>query len=472
MIYESYYAVGLQLLVKFLFKFICFENQLLYYLIGHAVFPVMSFWFLYFIYTRYLNQSWALILSFLGVSYFKNVSMWNMVTDFISSPINFIHNSPIAIFELTRMPLPSISFLFFISLFYFSSRLKSLNLKSLIFYSILWSAQIYIYPMNWVAGIIFWFLYIGFNGYFCRKSIFEILKDYLIVLLCVLVISIPYIQIQLGIIVENNIFSEWMSKSNSILINQWGGLISYLLPLLLMLLVIKFRCSDYYELWYRFYPIFIFMLVELICLNIHFFLPVKESTMYLFSDRIGNYFCRFLYFVPILYFLSIPPKQFYHEHNLKKKLIQYFNTWFNYIQYIRYAFILMILGVVSIVLVMIHVRFAVFQLNSLSVDNFKSQILSNYTNFNPSFFERKTPFLKISEIATQFKMGGLEKNAFLMFMNPYGFSQDYNQKLGFIVTEKNLMNGFGYWMIFQTKRIDVQYHEQYIMILNQIWESV
>ena len=93
-------------------------------------------------------------------------------------------------------------------------------------------------------------------------------------------------------IIVPDFYGGWMKTNSDIIFNQWGIVIAYLFPITLMIGVILLRCADYYELLYRFYPIFILMVVELICLNIHWLLPKGIYNAY-FSDRIGNFLVGF-----------------------------------------------------------------------------------------------------------------------------------------------------------------------------------
>jgi hypothetical protein len=94
--------------------------------------------------------------------------------------------------------------------------------------------------------------------------------------------------------------------------SEWGFFLAYLLPLAVVLLVTWISHADYYELAYRFAPVLVMILVELVVLNLHLILG-RFFQPYLFSVRIGNFFSRYLYFIPILYFISQPPKRVYHH---------------------------------------------------------------------------------------------------------------------------------------------------------------
>ena len=189
----KYLPFGLHLLSKIIFKFICMGNQTLFYLLVHGIFPVISFWLIYAIYSHYINRTWAMALAFLGIIYLKHFSMLDALKSFITSPLNYIQTGPVALFEISRLLYPSISFLLFIATLYFSLRYKNLTFKAIIICSILWGAHIYIYPINWVAGVCFGGCMFPYIVIFRKYQLKTVINYCFVSFLC-LVISLPYLQ--------------------------------------------------------------------------------------------------------------------------------------------------------------------------------------------------------------------------------------------------------------------------------------
>lgn len=470
----KYFSVLMHGFINILFQYICMGNQIIFYILVHTVFPILSFWFIYRIYCCYINRTWALCLAFLGIVYLKHFSMWDSIKLMLASPLQYFQTGPVALFEISRLVYPSISFLFFIATLYFSTRHKKLTYKQIISYSIIWGAQIYIYPMNWVAGSLFWILYIPIHSYFAKYSIKTVIKYLVMTFFCVGIITLPYFKQVFSQIMTLDLYSEWMHRYSNVFVNQWGVGFAYLVPIVFMFLVILFRCADYYELIYRFYPIFILMFVELICLNIHWFLPIKDSTMYIFSDRIGNFFCRFLYFVPIFYFMSISPKRFYHENTIKAYFFKLFDKLLNQIHFLRHRLIICLTGVVILMLFATQVRYLIFLKSQKSQRVFSdsSQVVQLLHAIKSNIIVNQSSKEKLSAIARFCKYNGWAYSDFSKLMTPNKFSKEYNRTNGYIVTEEKLRNGFGYWAVFQTKEMNMKYYRQYIDLLKQVWESI
>ena len=107
-----------------------------------------------------------------------------------------------------------------------------------------------------------------------------------------------------------------------------------------------------------------------------------------------------------------------------------------------------------------------YDLESISPSN---DIIKNDAFNKPNFIDNQDPQEKLKTIAQFCKSNGWPYSEFIKLMAPNTFSKEYNQINGYIVTEDSLRQGFGYWLVFQTQQMDIQYYQKYIDVLNQIW---
>ncbi|MBI5698786.1 hypothetical protein HZC35_00560 [Candidatus Saganbacteria bacterium] len=162
-------------------KTVCFGNLDAYILVMRACLPLFSMLFIYLIVRRWLDQYFSAILAFLcivGAPYpfiiFGRLPGFGWAT--ISNMSKFIGQVSIPL-EMTKMPYPSLSFVFFAATLLITVRLISRPLKnrSIILVGLLWGMNIYIYLFNFVYGVVFAFLLI--NGVVIKDNYKERLKE-------------------------------------------------------------------------------------------------------------------------------------------------------------------------------------------------------------------------------------------------------------------------------------------------------
>jgi hypothetical protein len=95
-------------------------NVDVYLLAVHTLLPTAAFWVLFLIYRRYVAQSWSLLLAFWGVTFFRNFSSLGYWLDILKGQ-GFLETASLSPLELTRTPMPSLSFFLFILTFYLTS---------------------------------------------------------------------------------------------------------------------------------------------------------------------------------------------------------------------------------------------------------------------------------------------------------------------------------------------------------------
>ena len=469
---------------KILFSILCLSNIDFYLFVQHTILPICSFWVLYLIFKTYIKKSWAVLLAFFGITFYNNFSSIKYFANLLLNPGNFINSASLTPLEITRTPIPSVTFLLFITVFYLSIKSYRIALINTLLLSIAWALQIYIYPFNFIAGISFWILYLFFITYLQYKRsdnkwkaiTFRITINFAVIL----IVTIPAVAKLFTQI--NSIDNLMISANAGIILSSWGAFTAYILPLILLLFVIIINCSDYYELFYRFLPVFIMIIIEIIILNSHLFLG-KAVQPYLFSLRIGNFFTRFLYFLPIIYFLCNPHKKIYHNP-ISNNFVAIFNKVSSFI-FIKKRFWITSISIALLSLVVVfsnikyiknHLENAAPQMKKTAIyghqfskDYFTSSILLSEnmaTNLFISLKNENNSFIQNSftspgsqkEILNRLILFGhifnWDEEKFLSFMLPNEDSNNIFNDNNFIASEKFLNRGFGYWLMFQNKNID------------------
>lgn len=479
-----------------IFKYLCFSNMDLYFLLTHTIFPILSFWLIYLVFKRYVVTSWALLLAFFGVTSFPNFALLPYLFNLIQNPSGFIETASISPMELTRTPTPSFTFFFFILSFYISTKKQKLSEGRYIWITILWALNLYVYLFNFIAGILFWFLYIMFTRYIKDRhfNFWNITKTLLINLLVVMIVISPIVLKQLFFFtsLDGEIFQRMalVSKEAGLFVSDWGWIITYVLPVAAILFVIYMYCADYYELFYKFTPVFIMIFVEIFVSNIHivtgrFFQP------YLFSMRISDYFLRYLYFLPIIYFLSQPQKRLFHN-DIKNRITDsfyFFVDWLIIRRRVLISFVgILIISLFSLFSSMRYIRHyentvaprmvaimkdydqlissvngekgivvaeeipvnllipVLTKEETLIVDGF-----SNYTS-NEEILNRLVLFAHIFDWDEQY---------FLDFIMPSLQYSNFNFNNSLILSDNLLKKGFGYWLLNHHRIMDAKELDEY-----------
>ncbi|MFC1478491.1 hypothetical protein ACFL57_03435 [Candidatus Margulisiibacteriota bacterium] len=311
-------------------------------------------------------------------------------------------------------------------------------------------------------------------------------KNILINILIMFVVVSPYIANVLGASTLNNmnIISSLgvVSGNPGVIVNQWGFILSYLLPVILVLLAIIFYCGDYYELFYRFTPIFIMIFIEILVLNFHLIFGVSIQPQ-LFSTRIGNFFSRYLYFVPVIYFMSSPVKNLYHNIAASKIINSIHDFITRYI--VKYRIIISMAGILPIAMTVIfsginyyhhhEEKIATRMQNVMAkvqevsaVDNVPGIIVSEDIPVNlliPVLTKHRSLLVNsfntymdktelIDRMVLFARINNWDQKKLLKFMMPSKFMEEFYRKNNFIVSDEVFYEGFGYWLVWHQRKMD------------------
>ena len=274
----------------FFLKISEFFNLKLFF--GYILFPSLVGVILYKIFNKLSGSIlWAIsltLLSIISTENFPFIKFLNylLVFDDTHTYFNIYEN-----FEIQGFPLPSLSIFYFCCLFYsFFTTIKFKN-KELYIITTLWFIGPLIHPFDGIVGIIFWNFIILF---FWRLKKININKVFFIYLISLNLIIAFFIFSQLSII--NQIVLEKQNYS------KYNFIVYFLIPLLLVILCIKYFKVDLHEFYQKFLGIYILYFFELIII---FFSTIGVGLdLRMTQTRIFMFLIHFLYYVPVIYYLN------------------------------------------------------------------------------------------------------------------------------------------------------------------------
>lgn len=274
-------------------------------LVGGAVFPALSFVFLYLLYTRMLPARWAVALAAVGVAGFAH----HPFREFLSGLVTGVGWSALGAAEppaIMDFPMPALSLLTFLALFYVATDAKRLTPARLTALTVLWALQSQVHPVNFFAGSLFWLLTFPFRlsrqnpGATKGALAARTLAQYALWL----VVAAPAILAALGVF-GGGVSPEELGLSAGPS-GQAPGLFYHFayfaLPLGLLALTYVASRVDPYEMFLRFWPIFVLMATELALVNLPRVASFAVAPDMIFT-RLGLFFLHFYYFVPALYYV-------------------------------------------------------------------------------------------------------------------------------------------------------------------------
>ncbi|MBF0532364.1 MAG: hypothetical protein HQL23_04620 [Candidatus Omnitrophica bacterium] len=482
------------LITGMIYQFVCGANPDAYLLVMHVVFPLASFWLLYLFFLRYVSVSWAVLLAFFGLTFYNNFSSLGYYAQLGRDSGAWLSLASLTPLEITRSPSPSFTFFVFMLCFYITTANYKLSLRRSLFFTALWALNIYIYLFNFLAGILFWFLYLVLaqvireKRWATRKLFLGLALNGVLVLMLVL----PYLlkfsaasNLDWGMIRNMGIDN----RNDGLIVNDWGIALSYVLPIFLCGLLIRFYCQDYYELFYRFGPVFVMIGVEIIILNLHMILGKFFQTQ-LFSLRIGNFFTRYLYYLPFIYFFTAPVKLLYHNPRKNAVLRVFYdliNRWI-----IQQRHIIAAAGMAAIGVIILASGIKYYQFHECAtarrMELLEQRVLTAVSRFTPrrgvivfedlaanlylpvrtsfstllvSSFSNHVPREEIIDrLLLYAKIFSWDQKRLLDFMLPAPWLKVMYERNDFVFSDSTLEKGFGYWLVWHRNKLsDVKLRE-------------
>ena len=274
-------------LVFFLNEFLSTKSFLI---ISLYFIPIIIHVFLFKIFSRYLPSIWSISLCFVSLISYQNINFRDFLIGFDLQSINL----DMKLLAIQKFPLPSISVLFFLIIFYYSIDLKKLSLKRISFFTFLWSSYFYINALDAIFGIVFWYTYFLIRTLLIEKQIKQI-RNFLIQIFISFIILLPAF-----------VYSNTSNIGNAGLIEFKifeYQLIYMLLPLFLIIITYYLYKIDLRELLFKFLPVYLLMFIEFSLIYLSYFFNFGVNIDIL-KNRIPLFFLHFYYYLPIIYFIS------------------------------------------------------------------------------------------------------------------------------------------------------------------------
>ena len=326
----------------FLLKISEFLNLKLFF--GYILFPSLVGVILYKIFNKLSGSIlWAIsltLLSIISTENFPFIKFLNylLVFDNTYTSFNIYEN-----FEIQGFPLPSFSIFYFSYLFYsFFTTIKFKNNKLYII-TTLWFIGPLIHPFDGIIGIVFWNFIILFFWQLKKININKVFFFYLISLNLLIAF---FIFSQINII--NQIVSEKQNYS------IYNFIVYFVVPLLLVIICIKYFKVDFREFYQKFLGIYILYFFELLIIFLSIIGVGLDLRMT--QTRIFMFLIHFLYYVPVIYYLNrdsyfiMENKRTNNIKNIHKNILFFIFCKFNkfYLPAFSFLIIVYLIGSINI----------------------------------------------------------------------------------------------------------------------------
>ena len=298
----------------FLLKFAEFFNIKLF--LGYILLPSFVVLILYKIFFKLSGSKlWGVSLSLLSIISTENYPFIKFLISFFNFEnfqlsFNFYEN-----YEIQGFPMPAFSILYFCTLFYLYFNKIKFKSKDLYILSTLWILGPLVHPFDGLIGLIFWNLAIIIHWKLKKVKIEKVFLIYLI-LINIIVFFLISNQINMS---EQLVYSKQDYST-------YNYVFYFMVPLILVILCIKFFKVDLYEFCQKFLGIYLLFAIELIVIifsSLGYGLDLK-----MVETRITMFLLHFLYYIPVIYYLNrdsfflikISEKKFNFD-NLEKKIL-------------------------------------------------------------------------------------------------------------------------------------------------------
>jgi len=260
--------------------------------LGYCFFPSLVAVIIFKIFKKILSSNmWSFSLTILSLTATENFPFINFLIGFLKkfdlkTNVNLYEN-----FEIMGFPIPSFSIFFFCFVFYLSLNIIRISKIRIFLLTFLWLLMIHIHPVDGFIGNLYWISWLSIL--YIQKKIKLSTKNILF-LFFVYLINI--------FLVINQLTFDALTINITQSISLYNIFFYFILSPMLMIICILVLKIDLYEFYQRFLNIYLLMFVEIILVlasinGIGFELAMIET-------RISMFLLHFLYYVPVIYYLS------------------------------------------------------------------------------------------------------------------------------------------------------------------------
>lgn len=458
-------------------------SECVFIFLNQAVIPTACLFLMIKIFHCYVNVRWSISLSLLSLMSFSAVPFHRFLVGIISGQ-KLTEIATLQPLEILHFPFPSFSLFVFLLLYFLCTKKVKLTITRITIFTILWSSSTQIHPVDALFGLIFWFTYFPIKLFRQEKFIrfYDLILQILPQILIVLITISPIL-----FFAKNNIFGLIITK-NYYTVGLYHYFFYFLIPIFgCVLIYIIFRI-DAYEIFLKFWHIYVLMAVELFLINILKFFDFGFGVD-MIKNRIPLFFLHFYYYVPIVYFATRSTYQDFHRGVESKKipiLIRKFAIWFfnNFSKFYLPLFsILLVIFAASSSYKNFNYYKSLKGISEVKIADFKKleqQLLDKKdqtiafsdpvmislasakaykTLWSNRFSNNVSENEIISRVALQAKIFGWTPDEFIGFMSRGKLQQSADQMLNLSENIKN--SGIGYWLVFHKKILSPNDEEKY-----------
>ena len=262
------------------------------FFLGFCFFPALVAVIIFKIFKKILSSNiWSFSLTILSLLATENFHFINFLVGFLekfdlSANVNLYEN-----FEIMGFPLPSFSIFFFCLIFYLSLNIIRISKIRIFTITFLWLSMLHIHPVDGLIGNVYWISWLGIL--FVQKKI-SLSKQNIFFLFFIYLINI--------LLVINQLSFDTLKINITQSMPFYNIFFYFILPPLLMIICILILKIDLYEFYQRFLHIYFLMFIEI-------FLVIASINglgveLKMLETRITLFLLHFLYYIPIIYYLS------------------------------------------------------------------------------------------------------------------------------------------------------------------------
>ena len=275
--------------------------------LGSILLPSLVGLMLYKIFNKILNEKlWSLSLTLLSIFSTESYPFIKYLAKFVVFSDFTTHANKFENFEIIGFPIPSFGILYFLVIFFLTYRFINLGKRFFLISTFFWVLGIHIHPIDGLIGLIYWTSFL---------IIFVLLKKIKFSKFELFTISLIYI-VNL-IIMASNIQLEKLNITTQQYLPMYNVIFYFLMPTAIIIATIKIYKVDFYEFLLKFSTIYLLMIAEIILILLSLIGFGIELQM--LENRITLFFLHYLYYVPIIYYLS--KDKIFYEKSIEKNLV-------------------------------------------------------------------------------------------------------------------------------------------------------
>ena len=262
------------------------------FFLGFCFFPALVAVIIFKIFKKILSSNiWAFSLTFLSLLATENFHFIDFLVGFfdksdLTTNVNLYEN-----FEIMGFPLPSFSIFFFCLIFYLSLNIIRISKIRIFAITFLWLLMLHVHPVDGLIGNVYWISWLAVL--FVQKKI-KLSKLDIFFIFFIYLINI--------FLIINQLSFDSLKVNIEQSMPFYNIFFYFILPPLLMLICIFILKIDLYEFYQRFLHIYFLMFIEI-------FLVIASINglgieLKMLETRITLFLLHFLYYIPIIYYLS------------------------------------------------------------------------------------------------------------------------------------------------------------------------